>query len=142
MSQYKTSEAQRRASQNYRAKNKDKLKVWSLAAYHRNKDKINADCRAKRLEARIAKGLLATRQTPEQRKARRRFMYARRRVAVMAAKKARRTFVGALTEYEQEELEGASDALTAFDNSIDSASDAADKLADYAADRKRSEATS
>ncbi|MBO6687051.1 MAG: hypothetical protein NXH70_14640 [Hyphomonas sp.] len=62
--------------------------------------------------------------------------------ALVTAKKARRTFVGALTEYEQEELEGASDALTAFDNSIDSASDAADKLADYAADRKRSEATS
>lgn len=62
--------------------------------------------------------------------------------ALVTAKKARRTFVGALAKYEAEELEGASDALTAFDDSIDSASDAADKLADYAADRKRSEATS
>ena len=62
--------------------------------------------------------------------------------ALVTAKKARRTFVGALTAFEPEELEGAADALTAFDLSIDAASDAADKLADYAADRKRSEATS
>ena len=62
--------------------------------------------------------------------------------ALVTAKKARRTFVGALTDFEPEELEGASDALTAFDNSIDAASDAADKLADYAADRTRNEATS
>ncbi|MCR9078613.1 MAG: hypothetical protein NXH78_05885 [Hyphomonadaceae bacterium] len=62
--------------------------------------------------------------------------------ALVTAKKARRTFVSALADFEQEELEGASDALTAFDQSIDSASDAADTLADYAADRKRSEATS
>lgn len=62
--------------------------------------------------------------------------------ALVTAKKARRTFVRALADFEQEELEGASDALTAFDQSIDSASDAADTLADYAADRKSSEATS
>lgn len=62
--------------------------------------------------------------------------------ALVTAKKARRTFVSALADFEQEELEGASDALTAFDQSIDSASDAADTLADYAADRKSSEATS
>jgi len=62
--------------------------------------------------------------------------------ALVTAKKARRTFVSALTDYEPEELEGASDALTAFDLSIDSARSAADKLADYAADRKSSEATS
>lgn len=62
--------------------------------------------------------------------------------ALVTAKKARRTFVSALTDYEPEELEGASDALTAFDLSIDSARNAADKLADYAADRKTSEATS
>ena len=62
--------------------------------------------------------------------------------ALVTAKKARRTFVGALTEFDEDELEGASVALTAFDNSISEASDAADKLADYAADRKSSEATS
>jgi hypothetical protein len=62
--------------------------------------------------------------------------------ALVTAKKARRTFVSALTDYEPEELEGASDALSSFDHSIDSARDAADKLADYAADRKSSEATS
>lgn len=62
--------------------------------------------------------------------------------ALVTAKKARRTFVSALTEYEPEELEGASDALSSFDHSIDSAREAADKLADYAADRKNSEATS
>ena len=62
--------------------------------------------------------------------------------ALVTAKKARRTFVGALTEFDEDELEGASVALTAFDNSISEASDAADKLADYAADRKRNEATS
>ncbi len=62
--------------------------------------------------------------------------------ALVTAKKARRTFVSALTEYEPEELEGASDALSSFDHSIDSARETADKLADYAADRKNSEATS
>lgn len=62
--------------------------------------------------------------------------------ALVTAKKARRTFVTALSAFEQEELEGASDALSAFDHSIAGASDAADTLADYAADRKRSEATS
>lgn len=62
--------------------------------------------------------------------------------ALVTAKKARRTFVRTLSEFEQQELEGASAALTAFDSSIDSASGAADKLADYAADRKNHEATS
>ncbi len=62
--------------------------------------------------------------------------------ALVTAKKARRTFVRTLARFETEELEGASGALTAFDASIDSARDAADKLADHAADRKRSEATS
>ena len=62
--------------------------------------------------------------------------------ALVTAKKARRTFVSALTEYEPEELEGASDALSSFDHSIDSAREAADKLADYAAERKSREATS
>nr|WP_070960086.1 hypothetical protein [Hyphomonas sp. Mor2] len=62
--------------------------------------------------------------------------------ALVTAKKARRTFVNALTTYEQEELGGASYALTAFDESIDQARDAADKLADYTAERKLNEATS
>ena len=62
--------------------------------------------------------------------------------ALVTAKKARRTFVRTITGFDQEELEGAATALTAFDNSIDSASTAADKLADYAADRKKTEATS
>lgn len=62
--------------------------------------------------------------------------------ALVTAKKARRTFVSALTEYEPEELEGTSDALSEFDLSIASASVAADKLADYAADRRNTEATS
>lgn len=62
--------------------------------------------------------------------------------ALVTAKKARRTFVSALTAYEQDELDAASDALSGFDHSIDEARDAADKLADYAADRKLNEATS
>jgi len=62
--------------------------------------------------------------------------------ALVTAKKARRTFVQTLSGFEQEELVGVSTSLAAFDTSIKGASDAADKLADYAADRKSIEATS
>lgn len=62
--------------------------------------------------------------------------------ALVTAKKARRTFVTALSDAGSDENASAADALTAFETSIDQASRAADKLADYAALRKKDEATS
>ncbi len=62
--------------------------------------------------------------------------------ALVTAKKARRTFVTTLADLEVKDASQASDALTEFDASINSASRAADKLADYAALRKKDEATS
>ena len=61
--------------------------------------------------------------------------------ALVTAKKARRTFVSTLAQLEIDGAAATTDALTAFDSSIDEARDAADKLADLAADRK-DEATS
>jgi hypothetical protein len=40
--EYKTSEAQRRASSNYRNKNKDKAAAWAKQWYHQNKERISA----------------------------------------------------------------------------------------------------
>ncbi|MEL6861360.1 MAG: hypothetical protein AAGL11_05940 [Pseudomonadota bacterium] len=62
--------------------------------------------------------------------------------ALVTAKKARRTFVTTLADLEISGASQANDALTEFDASIDAASSAADKLADYAALRKKDEATS
>lgn len=62
--------------------------------------------------------------------------------ALVTAKKARRTFVSTLAELELNNANAASYALTELDVSIDEARDAADKLADYAADRKLSESLS
>ena len=62
--------------------------------------------------------------------------------ALVTAKKARRTFVTTLSDLEIEEINSASYALTELDISIDKARDAADKLADYAADRKLEESLS
>ena len=61
--------------------------------------------------------------------------------ALVTAKKARRTFVSTLAQLEIDGAAATTDALTAFDSSIDEARDAADKLADLAANRK-DEATS
>ena len=62
--------------------------------------------------------------------------------ALVTAKKARRTFVTTLSDLDVEEVNSASYALTELDVSIDKARDAADKLADYAADRKLEESLS
>lgn len=62
--------------------------------------------------------------------------------ALVTAKKARRTFISALTDIEMADANPTTYALAQLDVSIDAASDAADKLADYAADRKRIEAAS
>ena len=62
--------------------------------------------------------------------------------ALVTAKKARRTFVESLSSFETTESKSASEALTALDVSIDKARDAADTLADYAANRKREESLS
>ena len=62
--------------------------------------------------------------------------------ALVTAKKARRTFVTTLSDLEIEEINSASYALTELDLSIDKARDAADKLADYAADQKLEESLS
>lgn len=62
--------------------------------------------------------------------------------ALVTAKKARRTFVTTLADLEVKDASQTTDALTEFDASIDAASRAADKLADYAALRKKDEATS
>ena len=62
--------------------------------------------------------------------------------ALVTAKKARRTFVTTLADMDVNAAAPASDALNSFDTSIDSARNVADELADHAADRKNSEATS
>ncbi len=62
--------------------------------------------------------------------------------ALVTAKKARRTFVSTLSDLEIDEINSASYALTELDQSIDKARNAADKLADYAADRKLEESLS
>lgn len=62
--------------------------------------------------------------------------------ALVTAKKARRTFVTTLSDLDVGEINSASYALTELDLSIDKARDAADKLADYAADRKLEESLS
>lgn len=62
--------------------------------------------------------------------------------ALVTAKKARRTFVTTLSELDIDEVNSASYALTELDLSIDKARDAADKLADYAADQKLEESLS
>ena len=62
--------------------------------------------------------------------------------ALVTAKKARRTFVTVLSELDMDDANSTTYALAQFDASIDSARDAADKLADYAANRKSAEAAS
>lgn len=62
--------------------------------------------------------------------------------ALVTAKKARRTFISALSELDMDDANPTSYALAQFDVSIDTARDAADKLADYAAARKKAEARS
>ena len=62
--------------------------------------------------------------------------------ALVTAKKARRTFISALTDIEMADANPTTYALAQLDVSIDAANDAADKLADHAADRKRVEAAS
>ena len=62
--------------------------------------------------------------------------------ALVTAKKARRTFIDTLTALEMDDANVASYALTELDLSIDNASDAADKLATYAADRQSKESLS
>ena len=62
--------------------------------------------------------------------------------ALVTAKKARRTFVTTLSDLDIDEINSASYALTELDQSIDKARNAADKLADYAADQKLEESLS
>lgn len=62
--------------------------------------------------------------------------------ALVTAKKARRTFITVLSELDMADANPTTYALAQFDASIDSARDAADKLADYAADRRSAESTS
>jgi uncharacterized protein YceK len=62
--------------------------------------------------------------------------------ALVTAKKARRTFVTSLNELDMNAFEAPSTALRSFDISIDLASDAADTLALFAAERKNQEAQS
>lgn len=62
--------------------------------------------------------------------------------ALVTAKKARRTFVSAMAEFDKETGEQVTEALSGFDASIKAGNKAADKLADYAALRKKDEATS
>ena len=92
MTSYKTTEAQRRASRKYKENNRDLVIEKATAKYALNKDQINANLRAKRAEARMLKGLFPTRMTPEQSKIRKRFMRARKRAPVLAAKVARTRF--------------------------------------------------
>ncbi len=63
--------------------------------------------------------------------------------ALVTAKKARRTFVTTLTEVDSEGVyaDAVNTAIGTFDTSIDNARKAADRLADYAAEKKN-EATS
>jgi len=62
--------------------------------------------------------------------------------ALVTAKKARRTFISALTDLDMADANPTTYALAELDVSIDAAGDAADTLADYAANRKRAEAAS
>ncbi|MEL7033258.1 MAG: hypothetical protein AAGL97_11865 [Pseudomonadota bacterium] len=62
--------------------------------------------------------------------------------ALVTAKKARRTFITVLSELEMADANPTTYALAQFDASIDTARDAADKLANYAADRRSAESTS
>lgn len=62
--------------------------------------------------------------------------------ALVTAKKARRTFISALADIEMADANPSTYALAQLDVSIDAASDAADRLADHAANRKRAEAAS
>ena len=62
--------------------------------------------------------------------------------ALVTAKKARRTFITVLSDLDMDDANSTTYALAQFDASIDSARDAADKLADYAANRKSAEAAS
>ncbi|MEM7328139.1 MAG: hypothetical protein AAF437_05320 [Pseudomonadota bacterium] len=62
--------------------------------------------------------------------------------ALVTAKKARRTFIETLADLDMADANTTTYALAQFDVSIDSARDAADKLADYAADRRSTESTS
>ncbi|MEO0608495.1 MAG: hypothetical protein AAFY82_09715 [Pseudomonadota bacterium] len=62
--------------------------------------------------------------------------------ALVTAKKARRTFVSAMADFDKETSASVSDTLSAFDASIKAGNKAADKLADYAALRKKNEAAS
>ena len=62
--------------------------------------------------------------------------------ALVTAKKARRTFLDTLGELDMDDANTASYALAQLDVSIDNASDAADKLASYAADRNSEESLS
>ena len=62
--------------------------------------------------------------------------------ALVTAKKARRTFISVLSDLDMNDANSTTYALAEFDASIDSARDAADKLADYAANRRLAESTS
>ena len=62
--------------------------------------------------------------------------------ALVTAKKARRTFISALSDINMADANPTTYALTQLDASIESANEAADKLADLAANRKRAEAAS
>lgn len=62
--------------------------------------------------------------------------------ALVTAKQARRTFITVLSDLEMDDANSTTYALAEFDASIDSARDAADKLADYAANRKAADAAS
>ncbi|MEM7458679.1 MAG: hypothetical protein AAF331_04370 [Pseudomonadota bacterium] len=62
--------------------------------------------------------------------------------ALVTAKKARRTFITVLSDLDMADANTTTYALAAFDASIDTARDAADKLADYAADQRSAESTS
>ena len=62
--------------------------------------------------------------------------------ALVTAKKARRTFITVLSDLDMDDANSTTYALAQLDASIDSARDAADKLADYAANRKTAEAAS
>ena len=92
MASYKTSEAQRRATRKYKEKNRDLVRNKAMTRYADNKIQINANLRAKRAEARMLKGLFPTKMTSEQARIRKRFMRARKRVPILAAKVAHTRF--------------------------------------------------
>lgn len=76
MPEFKTSEAQRRASRNYHLRHREKNKERVKNYYHANKERILA---ARRVPNRKV-------MTPEQQKIRRKFLYARKVVPKKAAK--------------------------------------------------------